>query len=148
MNRLVRARIHIVVILGIAGVLISLFFIFFSGSGPQVAAVQFMSALGQGDADTLAKLTYDPDRSEAELNEQWQDSVKNAQYYRFKWRITGVSRPEDDVAIVVLAVIRNPGASGYDEFFEIKLQKVEGKWKVALSSLSRDMYPWLPQVGA
>lgn len=136
---------HIVVILGILGIIVTIALVFFSGESPQTKASKFMTALATANADELAQYSYDETRTEEELKVAWEQSLKDSKYYRFAWKPDAAVLTNDTLATVKLIVVRNPGAQSYDENFEIELRKFDGEWKVVVPSISRELYPWLPR---
>lgn len=115
------------------------------GDDPQIRANIFMAALARGDAKTLAESCMMEGVSQEDILKAWQQSVKDAEYYRFTYKITGVQQ-SGDTAQARMLVNRSPlSGGGYDENFQLDLKKVNGKWKVRLNGLSREMYPFMPR---
>jgi hypothetical protein len=122
-----------------------------SKEGPTAVGGQFMDALARHDVNKLTELTYiqasDPKEIEAErkrIRDQWDFSVNVAgQHYPFFWRITSSNNATDTTASVSMQITR-ASADGYDEKYELPLEKVNGKWLVNVGSISRAMFPALP----
>lgn len=138
-------RVHWMVYAGVIGLVVLGVILIGSGESPQFRAAAFMSALSRGDAKTLAELTYVEGADQAELLAAWEESVERAKYYRFGWQTKSMVQQSSDQAAVRLGVVRNPGPSSYEENYDLSLTKVDGEWKVVPSSLSRELYPYLPR---
>lgn len=141
----------VVVALATLVALIGLFI--FSGDTPDKAARAFMSALAKGDAATLADLSYlnsagktgDEKSTHEAMLEAWKKSTEGSKYYRFTYVVQDAQVQPDQSASVRLQINKNPLAmGGYDEHFELPLYKEDGKWKVHVQGISREMYPFLP----
>lgn len=115
--------------------------------GPAAAGSRFMDALARGDVKTLAETSYVPGKSPEELRKAWEFTTAAGKHYLFHWEITSSSQVNDHDATVRLAVQRNFGPGSYDENYGLPLHKVDGKWKVDASGISREMYPALPRPG-
>lgn len=124
------------------GVLCILFFIFSPRETPTTVGTQFMDALARGDAKKLTELSYLSDGSKDELQKQWEYSVTYGKYYYFKWEIKGEIVESDTMAKVRMAV---DVGKGYDEEYELPLDKQDGHWRVDVYGLSRSLYPGLPR---
>jgi hypothetical protein len=124
------------------GLLILLFFS--AGASPRTAAVEFMSALAQGDPDKLTDLTLIQDRTKEDIHKQWQDALKYGKHYRFYWEI-GAIKTDGDTATARIDVTKTPTADSYADKYELILKKVNGAWKVDVAQIARDMFPYLPQ---
>lgn len=116
-----------------------------SGSSPQTTGQVFMSALVRGDAKTLAQTTTSTSMDDAELLKAWEKTVKDAEHYRFTYRILAASQSSPDSAAVMMQVLRNLDVTSYEENFQLDLKKVDGKWKVRMEGLNREMYPFMPR---
>lgn len=104
-----------------------------------------MSALVRGDAKTLAQTTTSTSMDDAELLKAWEKTVKDAEHYRFTYRILAASQSSPDSAAVMMQVLRNLDVTSYEENFQLDLKKVDGKWKVRMEGLNREMYPFMPR---
>ena len=125
--------------------------LFLAKEGPAAVGGQFMDALARRDVDKLTELTYiqstDPKEIEGErkrIHDQWDFSVNVAgQHFPFLWRATSSSSSTDTSATVTVMFTRGT-PDGYEEKYELPLEKVNGKWFVNVSSISRAMFPALP----
>ena len=144
MSRLL--RIHWMVYVGVIGALAVAFLLMFSKAGPEMVATRFMSALIEGNSDKLTELSYYQGGTKEELRDKWEFSTKVAgRYYVFAWNIKFSKQADDHTAGVAMEVIRNAQSpSSYPENFQLPLVKHEGKWLVDVRSISREMYPALP----
>jgi hypothetical protein len=126
-------------------ILIPLFLI--SKRGPESYAAEFLTALGAGDANKLAELSVIGNRTLDEKRKLWQQSVDDAKYYMFTWRITDVSDIADDRAAVKIQERRNLQIKmGEDEEpHQITMVKTSDGWKVLVDGMDRDIYPFLPR---
>ena len=119
--------------------------------GPAAVGGQFMDALARHDVDKLTELTNiqatDPKTAEIErkrIHDQWDFSVNVAgQHYPFVWRVTSSNNSTETTATVTMMITRL-SADGYEEKYELPLEKVNGKWLVNVGSVSRAMFPALP----
>lgn len=129
------------VVLGIVAVFMS------GGESARGAADRFMVALAKADVKTLADMSfYRPERPREQVEAEWKQTLEYGKYYRFIWQQRTEDRLGGDRARVGLAVVRNAAdENAYEENFNIDLVKVDGKWKVDVASISRDMYPGLPR---
>lgn len=133
----------------IVGMIVASFF--FAKEDPSAIGGQFMDALARHDVDKLTELSYvgkaDPASAEAEkkrLHDEWNFSVNTAgEHYGFTWRITGSTVANDDHATVTMQINKG-GPSGYDEKYELPLEKVSNKWFVDVGAIARTMFPSLP----
>lgn len=130
---------------GVIGLVVLGVILFSTGESPQFRAAMFMSALARGDAKTLADLSYVEGADKADVEAAWQESVERAKYYQFVWQATSMVQQSPEQAAVRLNVVRNPGPSSYEEKYDVSLQKIDGEWLVVPSSLSRELYPYLPR---
>jgi hypothetical protein len=123
----------------------------FAKEDPSAVGGQFMDALARHDFDKLTELSHidstDPATIESEkkrLREEWNFSVNVAgQHYPFVWRITSSTTASPDTASVAVQVSKG-GPGGVEEKFELPLEKSGGKWKVVAGSISRLMFPAMP----
>jgi hypothetical protein len=120
-------------------------FLFLSaGSSPRTAALEFMSALAEGNAEKLADLSLVQDRPKADLRKQWDDAVRYGKHYRFAWEV-GAIRTDGDTATVRIDVYKTATEDAYADKYELILKKVNGSWKVDPTQIARDMFPYLPR---
>ncbi|HRD31963.1 MAG TPA: hypothetical protein PLB31_04025 [Fimbriimonadaceae bacterium] len=139
-------RVHWIVLTGIVGALvvaIGFFATFFFGSSPEVQANRFLVSLAKGDKAGLMKYGAS-DLDPAALDKAWDVTLERGEYYRFAWKILGSTKQSDDAAVVNILINRGMNNSSYDEPMSIPMIKKDGEWKVALSELSRKVYPSLP----
>jgi hypothetical protein len=132
---------------GVLGALAIVALLFFSKEGPEMVASKFMSALVEGNPEELTKLSYYPAGTEKELKERWVFSTKVAgRYYVFSWNIKFAKQADENTAGVAMEVTRNAqNQMSYPENYQLPLVKKDGKWLVDVSSISREMYPAMPQ---
>lgn len=138
-------RVHWLGLVALVGIIGLLVLIAFSGSSPASAAGAFMTALAKGDVDKLTDLTYQGQKTKDQIQKDWDFTVHKASpYYRFTWQMKDEHFMSDKEATVKMDLYRNLGPSSYPEHFELPLQKVDGKWKIRVESINREMYPFLP----
>jgi len=108
---------------------------------------RFMSALAKGDVDTLTKMSYLGNEPEDQIRKEWDFAVNTAgKYYNFTFRITGSLQSNDKTGSVNMQLMRDATSAGsYEEVYELPLVKVGDDWKIDVKSISREMYPALPQ---
>ena len=136
-------------LVAIAGIAALGILLFYGQEGPSAAASRFMDALARGDVDTLTQTSTANGKSPESLRKDWEFATKVAgQHYMFRWSITSSSIVDADDATVRLQVERNFGPSSYGENYGLPMRKIDGKWKVEASGISREMYPGLPKTGA
>ena len=124
----------------------------FTKEDPASVGSQFMDALARHDVDKLTELSLvgktDPSKAEAERNklrDQWKFCVETAgEHYSFAWKITGSNNATEDHATVIVQINKG-GANGYDEKYELPLEKVSNKWLVEVRGISKTMFPGLPE---
>ncbi|MBX3112840.1 MAG: hypothetical protein KF857_12645 [Fimbriimonadaceae bacterium] len=140
-------RASIVVVGGVVGILVILFFALTSGEAPNTVANRFMSALAKGDAKTLAEASMIGDMSTADMQKAWESTLAASKHYTFIYRVILVEQPSPEQANVKVGVERNfrPGGASYEENYQLPMRKKDGKWLVEVPSIPRDMYPWLPR---
>lgn len=118
--------------------------------------VRFMDALARHDVEKLVELSYigetdvtKIDARKKRLREEWDFSVNTAgKYFSFAWRVTSGTKSSEKSGAVTVQVIRNlKGGSvgGYEEKFELPMEFEDGKWKVEVGAINRDMFPALPR---
>ena len=130
----------IVAVIAIGGVFISS-----GGESPQGRATVFMAALAAGDAKTAAASSKSEKIKDEDLLKKWEKTLAYGKHYVFTYKITGMSMPNQDTAIVKMLVERNAGNGSYGENFQLDLKRYDGKWKVRMDGLSRELYPFLPR---
>jgi hypothetical protein len=138
-------RVSLVAVAGIACLLMVAALFLLSGQSPGGAAGQFLTALAKGDVDKLADNSVLGGKDHDQLKAAWQETLKYARDYTFRWDITNV-RQDSDGAVVRIDFTRNPYSSmSYPEHYELQMVQVGGKWKVDVSQIPRDMFPFVPQ---
>jgi len=109
-----------------------------------------MSALAKGDIKTLTDMTYLRGENREQIEKQWKFAVEEVSpNYLFRWDINHGRELSGSTASVSIKVWRNAmSQSTYDEKFELPLVKnaeTDGKWKVDVTGINREMYPGLPR---
>ena len=140
-------RISPLAVIGVVCILLLIPLFFITQKGPENVAADFMVALGKGDADTLAKLSYLGNDDQATRLKEWQQCIEVGRHYVFTWRITDVTQSTPDSAAIQMQMRRNLQlAMGKDEMkFELPMRKINGAWKVDVGSMDREIYPALPR---
>lgn len=140
-------RAHWLVIAGIASALVALYLVFSGGDSAESAGSAFMDALARQDVEALVQMSDLGARDEAKVREQWKYSVQVAgEHYQFKWRPTGIAIQSPEQATFKMMFAKNAeDPMSYEEPRQFVLRKVNGKWKVQLDGLDRQMYPALPR---
>lgn len=144
MNRYGRAS--LLVIIGAAALLICVVLVFLTGRESLVSiGGRFMTALVNGDANTLTQMTYIGNESPDSVKKQWDEAVDVSRYYNFTYRILGADQADPRTGSVRLAVVRDAASpGGYEQNYQLPLIKVGDDWKVDVRGISREMYPDLP----
>ncbi len=108
---------------------------------------QFMDALARGDVNKLTDLTYLGGEPSDQIQKKWEFATQVAgKHYSFRWAINSEVQIDPNDGTVRLQVERNAGSgSSYPENYELPMVKVDGKWKVDVNGISREMYPALPR---
>lgn len=118
----------------------------FSGRSATAAATDFMSALASRDAAKLAEYSVIAKLDQAGREKAWADTLKHTKYFRFAWRINTTKQDPDGAAIVVIDFVRHPDAPGASpEHLQLPMTKQGGDWKVDVTQISREFYPYLPR---
>ena len=143
MNRSGRVNL---VLLGLVFIAVAAGLLFFiGGDTPASNAGRFLNALGTDDRKTLTDLSYMGDQSPAETRKQWDQTMDTTRHFLFAWRIESDSEHGNN-GIVKIGFVKDPMSKGaFEEEFEIPMVKADGKWKVDVRQISRDMYPALPR---
>lgn len=136
--------------LAIAGMIVAS--LAFAKEDPAAVGAQFMDALARHDVDKLTELSYVEDSNgvsledaRKQLREQWDFSVNTAgKHYPFKWTTSGSIKSTETEATVIVQINKG-GPNGYDEKYELPLEKHDGKWKVIVTAISQTMFPALPR---
>lgn len=117
----------------------------FSGDTPGAAASEFLTGLATADTKTLAKRSVIRDLNEEQREKAWQETLKYSRSFTFYWKL-GPIHEDSEQAMVKLEFTKNAGSpNSYAEHFELYLVKRPDGWKVDVTQLSREMYPYLPR---
>ncbi|HRJ26862.1 MAG TPA: hypothetical protein PLO61_05055 [Fimbriimonadaceae bacterium] len=147
MQNMTRAgRFNPIVVIGLISIAMIVVTLLFTRDQPTQAANRFMIALGRGQVDELMELsTFEG--SADQIRKQWEYATQVAgPHYRFVYRILEYTPQGDNQAAVRIGLTRNVfGDAPYEELYDLPLRKVDGKWKVEVRNLARDMYPALPR---
>ena len=145
MNRSGRVNLLILAGLGIIALVGVLFFL--NQDSMMGAGTRFMTALAKHDVDTLTSLTYLDRRDPAKVKADWEFAVNEAgKHYRFMWVAETAKEADASNGAIQLRVWRNlDQPSTFDEKFQLPMIKENGKWKVLVSGISREMFPGLPR---
>lgn len=140
-------RANLLLIFAIAGIVAILGLLLFSKGTPSQAASEFMLALAKGDVPKLTELTYMDGDTPEEISKKWEYTTKTAgPHYQFVWKMTGETIADPQTASVKLQMLRNSrSSSAYEENFALPMLNKDGKWKVDVRAISRDLYPGLPR---
>ena len=137
---------HWLTIAGILSIFVVAGLFFFAKDPVGETANDFMVALAKGDIDTLTELSSFQGATKEQLKEKWRFTIEEvAPHYMFAWKILSVARSDENTAAARMMVRRNADRGGFDETFQLPLVKENGEWKVDVRSISRAMYPGLPQ---
>lgn len=144
MKRSGRASLVIVILVALVAAVVVLFIM--AGDSPSGVAGRFLTALAKGDTKTLTELTYMEGKTPDQIKEAWDQTKAVTKYWQFQWKIQDSKDQDADNATVVLAWTKNSSSpSSYEEKYELPLLKRDGKWKVDVRGISREMYPALPR---
>ncbi|MBS1717313.1 MAG: hypothetical protein JSS72_06245 [Armatimonadetes bacterium] len=139
-------RVPWILILILAGVAVigSVFLV--NAAGPQPVAVKFMDALAKQDIDKLTELSIIGNDSPEMIHKKWEETFKYAKYFKFRYQITDVVIASDNTANAKLTYWDNYMVRATtDKNFQIPMIKQDGKWKVHVGEISREMFPFLPR---
>lgn len=136
-------------VLAIIGMIVASLFL--AKEDPQAVGAQFMDALARHDVDKLTALSYtgktDPAAVEEEkkrLHAQWDFCVNVAgKHFPFLWKVSSATTATDTHGSVTVQITKG-GPSGYEEKYELPLEKEGDKWVVDVGAISRTMFPALP----
>jgi hypothetical protein len=137
-----------VVILAIALALVAAIVVLFlmAGDSPSGVATRFLTALAKGDSKTLAETSFIDGVSQEELQKKWEATHEVTKYWQFNYMIQDSTQQDANNAAVVMQWVKNATSqSSYGEKYELPLAKRDGKWKVDVRGISREMYPALPR---
>lgn len=138
-------RISFVLLAGICSLALLGFLLLSGGKSPRGAAGEFMTALARGDVDKLTELSSIQNKDKEQIRKDWEQSLHYGKNYLFFWTIDAMSQ-SGDTATAKLGVTKNPlSPSAYADHYELQLKKEGSDWKVDVTQMSRDMYPYLPR---
>jgi hypothetical protein len=146
-------RVTILTVGGIMALLLVLAVVVFAKAGPDSAGVKFMDALARHDVDQLVEMTYVGETDlqkiadrKKKLREDWDFCVNTAgKHFIFTWKIVGYTQPKENAGAVSCKIIKNPQMGGYEEKYELPMEKEGGQWRVVVGGISRSMFPALPK---
>lgn len=144
MKRSGRTSIIVVITVALVAAVIGLFLL--AGESPTGAGSKFFTALANGDSKQLAELSYMDGLSKDQVEQKWKESYEVSKFWLFNCRIKGYTNQDENSATIQLEWVKNASSPGsYPEEFELPMVKVDGKWKVDVRAISREMYPGLPR---
>lgn len=139
-------RISFLLLAGIASLALVALLFAFSGRSATAAASDFMSALAVRDASKLAEYSVIAKLDRAGREKAWTETLRHTKYFRFAWRVNTTRQDPDGAAIVVIDFVRHPDAPGATpELLQLPMTKQDGDWKVDVTQISREFYPYLPR---
>lgn len=135
------------IVVGVICILILIPLFVVSRRGPENDAADFLTALGKGDVDQLAKLSVIGNHNLDERKKLWQQTVDASKYFTFTWRISDVANVTPDRAAVTIQERRALELRlGEDEEpHMITMVKTPEGWKVLVDGMDREIYPYLPR---
>jgi hypothetical protein len=137
-------RVSLLLVAGIVSFVFVLALLFVPRESVTGVGNRFMTALAQGDVDTLTEMSYIGNAPPETVREEWRFATQEAgRHYRFIWRVTGATQASDNSASVRMQVVRD--SVGYEENYQLPLVKTEEGWKVDVRGISRSLYPALPR---
>jgi hypothetical protein len=144
MKRSGRASIVVIITVALVAAVLGLFL--FAGESPSGVAGKFLTALAKGDSKTLAELSYMEGLTTEQVEQRWKETHEVSKHWVFSYQIKDTKEQNATNTTVVLDWIKNAvNPSAYAEKFELPMVKRDGKWKVDVRGLSREMYPSLPR---
>ena len=140
-------RVHWLILATGAALLALVVIALLASESPEGAAQKFMVALAKRDAKTLADRSYfTPKRERATVVADWEKTLDRAEFFRFVWRFKGYNELPNDRATVSMEFVRDAGTKwAYEENFSLDMVKEDGRWKVDVLGMSREMFPALPR---
>lgn len=141
-----RVNTNTLIFAGLAVLVAMIVLIVTTKQGPSTNAAEFLRSLAEADAEKVAELSIiDDDDYETRLK-KWQATLNRTQYYLWSYKILNTVPTSETSAAVKVEVIKNPTASNpVIDKFELYMEKRDGQWKVVVPSISREMYPSLPE---
>ena len=144
MKRSGRTSIIVIITITLVAAVIGLFLM--AGESPNGVGVKFLTALANGNTKTLAELSYMDGNTPAEIEEKWKQTHEISKYWYFAYQVQGTTIQDDKTATIRLEWVKNVSSpSAFGEKYELPMVKVDGKWKVDVRAISREMYPALPR---
>lgn len=139
-------RVSIILIITVVLVAAALGLFLLAGESPTGVGTKFLTALANGNTKTLAELSYMEGKTPSEVEEAWKETYEASKYWYFAYQVKGSTEQDDSSATVRLGWVKNASnPSAFEENFALPMIKVDGKWKVDVRAISREMYPNLPQ---
>lgn len=144
MKRSGRTSIIVIITVTLVAAVIGLFLL--AGESPTGVGTKFLTALANGNAKQLAELSYMDGLNQAQIEEKWKESYETSKFWMFAYRVQGTTNQDSKSATIKLEWVKNvSNPSSYGEKFELPMVMIDGKWKVDVRAISREMYPGLPR---
>lgn len=144
MKRSGRTSIIVIITVTLVAAVIGLFLL--AGESPTGVGTKFLTALANGNEKQLAEFGYMDGLTPAQMEEKWKETHEVSKYWLFAYRVQGTTNQDENSATIRLEWIKNAtNPASYGEKFELPMVKVDGKWKVDVRAISREMYPALPR---
>lgn len=144
MKRSGRTSIVVIITVVLVAAVVGLFLM--AGESPNGVGVKFLTALANGNSKTLAELSYMDGNTPEQIEEKWKQTHEISKYWLFAYKVMGTTIQDDKTATIRLDWVKNAASpSAYGEKYELPMVKVDGKWKVDVRAISREMYPALPR---
>lgn len=139
-------KVHWMGVTTIVALVLVLGLIFKQGDTPSAGAARFMKALAAGDVDQLTENSFLDGLSEQELKQQWTTTVKDyLPHFLFLYTFTTEETNSDKLATVKMRYRPElDNDSGYERNLGVQLELVNGRWKVDIGSIDREIVPALP----
>jgi hypothetical protein len=116
-----------------------------AGETPSSTVGRFMMALATDNEETLTNLSYMGDQPVEQTRKEWAETMKSTKNFLFAWRVVSDTENGNN-AVVKLKFAKDARSKmAYEDDLEIPLVKIQGKWKVDVRQIQRDMYPNLPR---
>lgn len=144
MKRSGRVSLVLIVALAVAAAVVALFLM--AGDSPSGVAGRFLTALAKGDTKTLTELSYMEGLSDDQIAAKWKATNESSKYWAFGYSIKDVKDQDANNSTVTLRWVKDAIGTAPEEIkAELPMVKKDGKWKVDVRGMSRQMYPFLPQ---
>lgn len=140
-------RVHWLTLICIVGAVVVLFLLTLGSETPEQVVNKFFKGLATGDSKLLSEVTFLDGATPQQTETAWKKTVtETVPYFRFIWRVTATSTVAPDKASVDIMITKKAGdPASYEEKYGIPLEKRDGKWKVLVRDLDREMFPGLPR---